>query len=103
VTGPVQSAIRSKLEAGLAPARLEVVDESHMHKGPATETHFKVVVVSEAFAGRSPIQRHRVVHGLLAAELAGGVHALSIVALTPEQWAEREGAVPDSPPCRGGS
>jgi stress-induced morphogen len=73
-----------------------------------SETHFKVVIVSEAFATelKTPLQRHRKVNAILADELEGPVHALSIVAKTPQQWKtmqEKDGAAIDpSPSCRGG-
>lgn len=95
--------IHDKLVDAFAPAALEVINESHMHSGPATESHFKVVVVSEGFEGVPLVRRHRLVNQALAAELAGGVHALSIHAHTPAQWADRGGEIPASPPCRGGS
>ncbi|XP_072284424.1 bolA-like protein 1 [Pyxicephalus adspersus] len=87
---PVETSIRSKLTQSLAPCHLEVHNESHMHAvPPGSETHFKVVVVSEAFNGKPLIQRHRLVNDLLKEELAGSVHALSIQAKTPEQWQEK--------------
>jgi stress-induced morphogen len=95
--------IHDKLVAAFSPVALEVMNESHLHSGPATESHFKVVVVSEAFEGVPLVRRHRLVNQALAAELAGGVHALSIHAHTPSQWTARGGEVPRSPPCRGGS
>jgi len=95
--------IHDKLVDAFSPVALEVINESHMHSGPATESHFKVVVVAEGFAGVPLIQRHRLVNQTLADELAGGVHALSIHAYTPAQWADRGGEIPRSPPCRGGS
>jgi BolA protein len=86
--GAVEQAIRTKLEAGLAPARLDIVDDSARHAGHAGareggESHFTVTVVSAAFAGVSRIARQRRVNTLLAEELAGPVHALSIQALAP--------------------
>jgi BolA protein len=86
----IANRIRSKLTEGLAPARLEVVDDSHRHRGHAGhdargESHFSVTVVSEAFRARSRVERHRAVNALLAEELAGRVHALAIRALTPEE------------------
>lgn len=86
----IANRIRSKLTEGLAPARLEVVDDSHRHRGHAGhdargESHFSVTVVSEAFRGRSRVERHRAVNALLAEELGGRVHALAIRALTPEE------------------
>ncbi len=99
----VQQTIDTKLRAGLAPSHLEVINESHRHNVPAgSESHFKVVAVAEAFAGERLIQRHRRINALLADELAGGVHALSLHTLTPDEWAARGGAVAASPECRGG-
>jgi BolA protein len=80
--------IRSKIEAGLAPERLEIHDDSHRHAGhaasrPGGETHFRVEIVSAAFAGQSRLERQRRVYALLADELADRVHALQITALAP--------------------
>ena len=71
-----------------APARLDVVDESHQHAGhaghrPGGETHYRVYIVSDAFKGKSRIERHRMVNEALASELAGGIHALAIHARAP--------------------
>ncbi len=86
----VADTIRDKLAAAFHPTALEVLDESHRHAGHAGareggETHFRVAIVSAAFAGQSRIARHRAVHQALAAELAGGVHALSVEARTPDE------------------
>ncbi len=87
----------------LTPIRLDVLNESHMHNVPAnSETHFKLVIVSEAFDGLSLIARHRTVNKLLAEQLQNGVHALSMHTYTSEEWAKRGGEVPTSPPCMGG-
>jgi BolA protein len=99
----VQETIEHKLRQGLNPVHQEVNNESHRHNvPPGSEFHFKVLVVSERFAGERLVGRHRVVNRLLAEELAGPVHALSIHALTPQEWFERGGRVPESPPCLGG-
>lgn len=100
----LQTRIQDKLAGALSPVHLDVVNESHMHSvAPGSETHFKVLVVSPAFEGKSLIERHRAVNGALAAELRDGVHALSIRALTPAQW-EADGAAGFvSPKCLGGS
>lgn len=84
--------------------QVEVTDESHMHNvPPGAESHFKVLVVSPAFAGERLLGRHRRVNGLLADEFAGGMHALAIHAWTPEEWFEKGGgAAPNSPECLGG-
>ena len=99
----VQQTIEQKLGAALVPVHLEVVNESHMHSvAPGSETHFKVLVVSPAFAGLGLVDRHRRVNEALKEELRAGVHALSIRALTPAQLAETQPAF-KSPPCLGGS
>ncbi|MFZ5608179.1 MAG: BolA family protein [Pseudomonadota bacterium] len=84
--------IEDKLRAGLAPLRLDIIDESHLHQGhaghrPGGETHFKLVIVSPAFAGLGRVARQRLVHGLLKAELDERVHALSLSCRTPEEAA----------------
>ncbi len=75
--------IRAALEAAFQPRLLEVVNESDHHTGHAGhdgsgESHFRVVIASEAFAGQSRIARHRMVHKALGAELTGAIHALSL-------------------------
>jgi BolA protein len=84
----VKDRIRTILAQALEPDFLDIIDESHRHAGhagsrPGGETHFKVEVVSEAFSGKSRLDRHRLINSLLAAELQGGVHALSIIAKAP--------------------
>jgi len=88
----VAATIESKLRAALAPTRLAVIDESDLHRGhagwrPEGETHFRVEVVAESFAGLSRVARQRRVYELLAEELAGPVHALSLTARTPAEEA----------------
>ena len=96
--------IHDGLVAALAPLVLELVNESRMHSvPPGSETHFKVIVVSDSFVGRSLVERHRTVHAVLADELSHGLHALSIHAFSPAEWQRRGGVVPKSPPCLGGS
>ena len=100
--GPVATSIQAKLSQSLAPVHMEILNESYMHNVPkGSETHFKVVVVSERFKDTKLIARHRMVNQLLAEELKTGVHALSIVAKTPDQWTDGQ-TVEKSPACRGG-
>lgn len=102
VGGPIQRAITGKLKSAFAPSWLEVSNESHLHNVPAaSEMHFKVVVVSESFAGQSSIARHRLVHQYLREELDNGLHALTITSVTAAEWTERSGFAPESPQCRG--
>ena len=86
--GPVAERLRDKLQQSFEPERLDITDDSARHAGhsgarPEGETHFTVTIVSPAFAGVSRIERQRRVYGVLADELAGPVHALSVKALAP--------------------
>ena len=100
----VQKTIEEKLSEACQPEHLEVINESGMHNvPPGSESHFKLIVVSEKFVGKMLIARHREINKILEEELAGGVHALSIHALTPEEWSNKNGSVAASPKCHGGS
>ena len=84
----VKDTITNKLREAFSPEGLDVTDESHLHEGhsghrPGGETHFRVYIVSDAFKGKSRIERHRMVNAALASELAGSVHALAIHANAP--------------------
>ena len=86
----VRAAMERKLREAFAPARLAVVDDSQRHHGhagahPDGESHFRVEMVSAAFAGLSRAERQRRVHRVLAEELAGRVHALSLRLLAPDE------------------
>lgn len=88
--GRVTQAIRDKLKSAFQPERLEVIDDSARHAGHAGareggESHFNVVIVADAFKGRSRIQRQRDVYTVLTEELAGPVHALSVKAFAPDE------------------
>ncbi len=79
-----------KLEAALAPARLEIEDQSHLHAGHSGwreggETHFKIKVASAQFAGKGRVERHRIIYALLKDEIAAGVHALAIDAVASDE------------------
>ena len=82
--------ITKKLTEAFAPVSLAVTDESHLHAGhmghrPEGETHFMVNIVSQAFEGKSRIDRHRMINEILAAELAGTVHALALKPQSPKE------------------
>jgi BolA protein len=86
--GPVGQTITKKLRDHFAPAALEVIDESHHHAGhagarPDGESHFRVVIVAQAFRGKSRVDQHRMVNAALAEELKERVHALAIQASAP--------------------
>ncbi|MGJ5175426.1 BolA family protein [Bradyrhizobium oligotrophicum] len=83
-----RDAIIEKLREAFSPESLDVQDESHLHEGhmghqPSGETHFRVYIVSQAFTGKSRIDRHRLINAALSAELAGSVHALALHAKAP--------------------
>ena len=85
-----RDAITQKLTAAFAPVRIDVADESHLHEGHAGhraggETHFRLYIVADVFAGKSRIERHRMINALLAPELAGSVHALALEIHTPRE------------------
>jgi BolA protein len=99
----VQERITGKLTDEFAPAFLEVINESDGHNVPAgSESHFKVVVVSDRFSTLARVRRHQAVYSVLTESLQNGVHALAIHTYTPEEWLARQGA-PISPNCMGGS
>ena len=99
----MQKTIVSKLEKALSPEHLEVIDESHMHNVPeGSESHFKVVIVSNDFKNKMLLARHRMVNKALEDELKGSVHALALHTMTMEEWFDK-GKAADSPPCEGGS
>lgn len=88
MSGTVAKRLEQKLKAALAPDRLRVIDESARHVGhvgarPGGETHFRVEIEATAFIGLSRLERQRRVHAILAEELAGGVHALSMALVAP--------------------
>lgn len=99
----VKHRIETKLKSAFSPQHLEVINESHKHNVPAgSETHFKVLLVTKAFEGKSLVQRHRWIYELVADEMKNGVHALALHTHTPEEWVHSP-AFRKSPPCLGGS
>ena len=99
----IREEIETRLTRELNLQHLEVLNESHQHNVPAnSQTHFKLVLVSDDFAGMTRINRHRQINVLLADLLAGEVHALALHAYSPVEWLKRFGAAPMSPPCLGG-
>lgn len=95
----MESVIKQKLTA-LSPAHLQIINESHMHAGPATNSHFKLVVVSEEFLNLSKVARHQKIYSLLSNELECELHALSMFLHTQGEW-EKQQSVPESPKCQG--
>ncbi|MBD3821119.1 MAG: BolA family transcriptional regulator [Thiotrichales bacterium] len=96
----LQSAIESKVESAFHVNYLNMENESHMHSGPATESHFKMTLVADEFEGLSKVKRHQAVYKVLAEEMPK-FHALALHTFSPKEWAESP-QVADSPLCRGG-
>ncbi|AYQ56309.1 Cell division protein BolA [Bathymodiolus thermophilus thioautotrophic gill symbiont] len=97
----MQQHLTDQLTTALSPMHLEVINESNNHSGPATESHFKLVVVSDYFADLKLIDRHRFINQLFKEEL-NHIHALAMHTYTPNEWQMKNGA-PNSPQCAGGS
>lgn len=98
----MEQVIREKLEQELAPQELIILNESHMHAGPAANSHFNITLVSEQFEGKRPVARHQMVYKVLADELAGEVHALAMHLFTLEEWKAAGNTSEVSPNCQGG-
>lgn len=85
-----RAGIEAKLRAALAATHVEVIDESHLHVGHAGAQsgggHFRATIVSERFAGVSAVEAQRLVYRVLADEMGGDIHALSLKTLTPDEW-----------------
>ncbi|MBE2893954.1 BolA family protein [Spirabiliibacterium falconis] len=95
-----QQQIESLLTQAFEPHFLVVENESHMHSsGKGADSHFKVVIVSDAFAGKRAVARHQLVYQALK-QGENGIHALALHTFTPEEWQQREGVIA-SPRCAG--
>lgn len=103
--GPREALLRQKIEATFAPEYYELANESHMHAVPkGSESHFKVLIVSEEFEGKKRLERSRLINDLVKEEMTKGLHALSQRTMTPSEWAEvRDTFEMVSPACQGGT
>lgn len=95
MSGRVGAELVARIEAALAPAALEVVDQSHLHVGhagarPEGETHFHVVVIAPAFGAMSRLERQRAVMAAAGDLMRTDIHALTIRALSPEEAGSEE-------------
>ncbi len=98
----MQQMIETKITHAIAPTHLEVINESHMHNvPPGSESHFKLVIVTNTFVGLSRVRRHQQINGILADELQGSIHALSMQTLTPSEWSKSNYTIRTSPDCLG--
>ena len=99
----VSEDLETRLSAAFDLAHLEVVNESDQHNVPEnSQTHYKLVLVSDEFEGLTRIKRHRAINALVSDLLAGPIHALALHPYTEAEWRKRFGSAPLSPPCHGG-
>jgi len=100
----MQTQITNKLQDAINLKHLDVINESHGHNVPAgSESHFKVIIVSDDFVDKSLIARHRMVNQVLADELQNHIHALALHTYTRAEWDKNQGEAPASPKCMGGA
>ncbi|KAA0450939.1 MAG: BolA family transcriptional regulator [Candidatus Thioglobus sp.] len=97
----MQNHLAEQLTTSLQPTHLEVINESGNHAGERTQSHFKLVVVSDKFTGLKLLDRHRFINQLFKEELSH-IHALAMHTYTPDEWENKNGA-PASAQCAGGS
>lgn len=97
----LQAIIHNKITNAFTPSFIQLENESHMHSGPAAESHFKMILVAEAFEGLGKVKRHQAVYKVLVEEMPL-FHALALHTYSPLEWSELP-VVADSPLCRGSS
>ncbi|MBD3612389.1 MAG: BolA family transcriptional regulator [Hydrogenovibrio crunogenus] len=97
----LQQQIENKITGAFDVIFMQMENESHMHSGPAEESHFKLTLVSPAFEGMNKVKRHQAVYKALTEEMPL-FHALALHTYSPSEW-EQNPTVVDSPLCQGGS
>jgi stress-induced morphogen len=97
--GPVQEMVEETLQKEFSPTYLQVINESHGQL--QDESHFKVIIVSDAFQDKRLVQRHRLINASLMKDGQLPFHALTITAKTTNEW-DADSSVPESPACMGG-
>lgn len=100
----IRKKIEQKIRNALQPVHLEIINESYRHAvARGSETHFKIIIVTDEFTGQPLIERHRSINRLLAEELAGSIHALALRTMTSEEWQAGNAGMISTPACLGGS
>ncbi len=94
----LEQKIEQKILNHFEPSFSQVINESHQHSGPATDSHFKLIIVSTQFENQALIKRHRSVNALFVQELQQ-IHALAMHTYTPTEWASKNQTAPTSPKC----
>ncbi len=99
----MQAEIEARLSAELKPFAMQVINESNNHNvPPGSESHFKLVLVSDRFAGKPLLARHRLINRILENQLQNGIHALAMHTYTELEWHQMQEDAPESPACHGG-
>ncbi|HLR17838.1 MAG TPA: BolA/IbaG family iron-sulfur metabolism protein [Alcanivoracaceae bacterium] len=97
----VAETIEQRIRQNFEVFYFDLLNESHQHSGPATESHFKLTLVADEFNGLMLVKRHQKIYQLVQDLLDGPVHAFSMHLFTREEWEKRGGEVAPSPQCRG--
>ncbi|ETI57904.1 BolA family protein [Marinomonas profundimaris] len=98
----IQTEIDQRLKGKIDIVHMTLENESHMHNVPAgSESHFKLVLVSDAFEGKRLVQRHQLVYAVLQEQMTK-IHALAMHLYSINEWSERTALAPTSPKCHGG-
>lgn len=97
----VATTIEQRVRESFTVEFFDLLNESHQHAGPATDSHFKLTIISQEFDGERLVKRHQRVYGLMQDLMQGPVHALSLHLFTPAEWQAKEKEVAESPNCRG--
>lgn len=96
----IQSLLESKLQQELQPTLLKVINESSQHNVPeGSESHFRVLIVSNAFEGLTTVKRHQRVYSVISEEIKSRIHAFSQQTFTPSEWESQSETLFSSPPC----
>jgi BolA protein len=98
----MQSVIECKINDKINSSVLNIENESRMHSGSATDSHFKITIVSDDFEGKMLLARHRMINEILKEELDGVIHALTMYTMTTSEYEKKQGVVASSPACQGG-
>lgn len=97
----IQQKINDIISTQFSPTYFDVINESHLHAGSATESHYKLVLVSAKFEGVSKVKRQQAVYKALG-DIMSQIHALGLHTYTPEEWQSQQQTAPASPKCGGG-
>jgi len=93
--------IHTRIRETLNTAHIELVNESALHRGGGSDSHWNLLVVSDDFQGKALVRRHQRVYQALAAEMKEGIHALTLTTLTSDEWNGQSDAALQSPTCGG--